>query len=691
MKRVVGRVFLDKELDKIVIDAEPHVMSKVRALFTKSQKGSKGKYTHKTIWLSPTMFNYRDVDWIMQRYPMDCDKDTLYEVTMQSKKYDALYEDISSADKDYNLKLSPQALDMTVTLRDHQVAFNNMAKKVKRILLADKMGLGKTIGSLSLLVEPERRPALIVVPPTLCTQWETVVKEVLPGISTHVIRGFKNYELPEAEILITSYNRLSPWQDTLNSIYFPTMICDEIHELRHLDTGKREAAVSLSEKVDMFLGLSGTPIFNYGSEIWSVLDVISPGCLGDRYEFLSEWCDSWDRTVHEPATLNSFLKAQGLMLRRTPEEVGLQFGDLSKTVCTIDSDIKELEKVQNIAKTLALSVLSGNINDAAESSRELDWKLRHATGVAKAKPAAEFVKMLLEEEKKVVVTVWHRDVYDILMKELKRFNPVMFSGSETVKQKEDALKRFIDGDSRVFLISLRSGAGIDGLQKACNTIVHAELDWSPHVMDQLNARLDRDGQVNHVNAYYLTIPDGSDPFMIQTLNVKRSQHDGLIEGKTTEAEVMENQADTNRIKKLAESYLKSIGEEIPEAVEETGLLKDVAEAIRNIKLPHTSEDEMQEVLENYLPTKLPDAKIEREYKVTKRSRLDFLVTRGNEKIAIECKINAFKRADVYRQVRRYVEEIQVDALALVAPWNAIPSFVVDETPVVVIDTSINAI
>lgn len=689
--RKVGIVSYDIDMDKIVIDAEPHVMSKVRALFTKSQKGSRGQYTHKTIWLSPTMFNYRDVDWILQRYPMDCDSETLEKITSESKRYDKLYEDISDADKDYDFKVSPEAIEMSVTLRDHQVSFNNMARKVTRILLADKMGLGKTIGSLSLLVESNRRPALIVVPPTLCTQWETVIKEVLPTTSTHVIRGFKNYDLPDVEILITSYNRLNKWQDVLNSISFKTIIADEIHELRHLETAKREAMQSLSEKVEMFIGLSGTPIFNYGSEIWSVLDVISPGCLGSRGEFLSEWCDSWDRTVHEPATLNSFLKSQGLMLRRTPQEVGLNFGDMSKTVCTIDSDIKELEKIQNVAKTLALSVLSGNINDAAESSRELDWKLRHATGVAKAKPAAEFVKMLLEEEEKVVVTVWHRDVYDILMKELKKFNPVMFSGSESIKQKEEALKRFISGDSRVFLISLRSGAGIDGLQKSCNTIVHAELDWSPHVMDQLNARLDRDGQVNHVNAYYLTIPDGADPFMIQTLNVKRSQHDGLIEGKTTNEEVMENQADTNRIKKMAESYLKSIGEEIPEAVEETGLAKDIADAIRNIKLPHSSEDEMQEVLESYLPTKLIGATIEREYKVSKRSRLDFLVTRGEEKVAIECKINSFKRADVYRQVRRYAEEIKVDAVALVAPWNGIPSFIVDETPVLVLDTSINSI
>ena len=688
-KKTVGKIY--KILNKIVIDAEPYVMSKIRVLFKQSQNGDRGEYTHKTVLLSPTLTNYRDIDWIMSRYPMTCDECLLSQIKSKSKEYDDLYRTISDADKNYELDISPQALNMTVTLRDHQVSFNNMAKKVKRILLADRMGLGKTISSLSLLVEPERRPALIIVPPTLCSQWDSVIKEVIPGMSTHIIKGLKNYELPNVEVLITSYNRLNRWQDVLNNIGFKTIIADEIHELRHLETAKRLATQSLSETTEMFLGLSGTPIFNYGSEIWSVLDVIKPKCLGDRSEFMGEWCDSWNRKVLEPTTLNGFLKSQGLMLRRNPEEVGLIFGKLNKTVCTIDSDLKELKKIQNVAKTLALSVLSGNIKNVSESSREFDWKLRHATGIAKAKPAAEFIKMLLEEEEKVVVTLWHRDCYDILMKELKDYYPVMFSGSESIKQKQDSLNKFINGNSRILLISLRSGAGLDGLQKVCNTIVHAELDWSPHVMDQLNSRLDRDGQVKLVNSYYLTIPDGSDPCMIETLNVKRNQHDGLIEGKIAKIDVLENQTDINRVKKMAEKYLQSIGEEIPEIIQESGLLKEISDSIRNIRLPHNSEDEMQLVLEKYLPTKLVNATIEREYQISKRSRLDFLVYNNNEKIAIECKINAFKRADVYRQVRRYIEEANINAVVLVAPWNGINSFIIDNVPVIVIDTSINSI
>jgi hypothetical protein len=300
--------------------------------------------------------------------------------------------------------------------------------------------------------------------------------------------------------------------------------------------------------------------------------------------------------------------------------------------------------------------------------------------------------MIVENGEKVVLAGWHRDVYDIWLKELEDLKPVMFTGSETTKQKDDAVKAFVEGDSKVFIISLRSGAGLDGLQHACSTVVFGELDWSPHVCDQVLARVDRDGQTKHVQAYYLTIADGSDPFMIGLNGDKRSQHDGLIEGKQSEANLLADvSSGKNRIKEMAEAYLKSIGEEIPEAIPEVGLLGELSFLIRRIKLPTNTEEEMQEALNSILMENVKTAKVEREFKITKKSRLDFLVSNGDEKIAIELKVNSTKRQEVYRQVRRYIEEGQITALILVAPWNGIESFKIDGISVIVIDTNINHI
>lgn len=673
----------------LLVDAEPHVMQRIRKIFDNSQNvWERGRYTHKPIRFPFTLSACRDLVWLLDRYRFEISTGLLKRIQGKSDEYDAILKAVSDSDKDFLYRISPDAIPLGLPLRDHQIQFTNMFTKVRRMLLADKMGTGKTPSGISVLCEPERRPAIIVVPTHLCTQWDREVKRFLPGATTHVIRGFKNYELPKVDVVITSYNRLAPWQDILISPEnkFKTLIMDEVHELRHTGTGKRNICAKLSETVQYCLGMSGTPIYNQGDEIYSVLDVISPDCLGSKDEFESEWCN-WGK-VYEPATLNHFLKSQGLMLRRTAEDIGLTFGEASKHIYTIDSDLDKLQEIQNVAKLLALSVLSGNVGEDSESSREFDWKLRHATGVAKARPVAEFVKMLVEQGEKVLLAGWHRDVYDIWLKELKDLNPVMYTGSETIKEKDEAVQKFIEGKANVFIISLRSGSGLDGLQKVCSTVVLGELDWSPHVMDQVVARLDRDGQTKHVQAYYLTIADGADPFMIQVLGGKRSQHDGLIEGKQSETEVIKT-GNNDRIKEMAKAYLTSIGEEIPEAVPEVGLLGDVTRLVKTLKLPNNTEEEMQEALYTALKDVFPQ--VEREYKVTKRSRLDFMIGDFNEKVAIECKIDSTNRAEVYRQVRRYVEEGNITSLVLVAPWHGIRAFKVDNIPVIIVDTNINAI
>lgn len=675
----------------LIVDAEPHVMQRIRKLFDNaSNTWERGKFSHKPIKFPSTMAACRDLIWLLDRYTLEVAPELLKSIQEKADQYDQILANVANADQDGSYRISKDALKLALPLRDHQIKFNNMFSKMKRMLLADTMGLGKTPSGISVLCEPERRPALIIVPPNLCTQWEREVKRFLPDASTHVIRGFKNYDLPKVDVLITSYNRIGPWQDVLftEEYKFKTIIMDEVHELRHTSTAKRHHCFQLAENVEYCLGMSGTPIFNMGDEIYSVLDVIKPGCLGSKDEFESEWCN-WGK-VHEPATLNHFLKQQGLFLRRTPEQVGLKFGEASKHVYTIDSDLEKLKEVQNVAKLLALSVLSGNVGEDSDSAREFDWKLRHATGVAKAKPVAEFVKMLVEQGEKVVLAGWHRDVYDVWMKELAHCNPVMYTGSESIKEKDAAVKKFVEGNAQVFIISLRSGAGLDGLQRACNTLVFGELDWSPHVMDQVVARLDRDGQARHVNAYYLNIADGADPFMISVLSDKRSQHDGLVEGKQSEGLALATPASKDRVKEMAASYLKSIGEEVPEPVPEEGFLGDLAALLRRTRLPNNTEEEMQEALAQILQEHVKDL-VQREYKFSKRSRIDFLISRGDERIAIECKINQTGRPEVYRQVRRYVEEGNVKALILMAPWNGIPSFRVEGTPVIVIDTSINSI
>ena len=181
--------------------------------------------------------------------------------------------------------------------------------------------------------------------------------------------------------------------------------------------------------------------------------------------------------------------------------------------------------------------------------------MRQITGLAKAPYVAEFVRMLIEGGSgPVVLFGWHRDVYGIWEERLREYSPVRFTGSESVKQKQDNLEKFLRGESQVLMMSLRSGSGVDGLQGVSSTVVIGELDWSPGAIEQCIGRVSRDGQKESVFVYYLTAADGADPVMVDVLGIKRGQIEGVRDPKAPLMEM--GRADPDHIKKLAEAYVK---------------------------------------------------------------------------------------------------------------------------------------
>ncbi len=190
------------------------------------------------------------------------------------------------------------------------------------------------------------------------------------------------------------------------------------------------------------------------------------------------------------------------------------------------------------------------------ASSELSNTLRQATGVDKAPYVAAFVRMLVEEHgEPVVLFGWHREVYGIWLEMLEDLNPAMYTGSESPAKKGAEMARFMDGDTDVLIISLRSGQGLDGLQRRCATAVIGELDWSPAVIEQCVGRVARDGQERAVFAYYLISKFGSDPIMVDVLGLKKAQLEGVND--PTKREKVIREVDPDHVKKLASAYLKN--------------------------------------------------------------------------------------------------------------------------------------
>jgi hypothetical protein len=167
-----------------------------------------------------------------------------------------------------------------------------------------------------------------------------------------------------------------------------------------------------------------------------------------------------------------------------------------------------------------------------------------------------FLQMLLEDsDDHVLCYLWHRQVYEIIgnMLDKAKIPYAMFTGSESPAKKAKEKERFVSGECRLMLMSLRAGAGVDGLQDVCSTTVHGELDWSPGVHEQGIGRVYRDGQKKPVNAWFLHTHDGSDPLIMEVCGIKREQIEGI---KNPGADVIEElQIDRNKAMDLARRIL----------------------------------------------------------------------------------------------------------------------------------------
>jgi hypothetical protein len=250
------------------------------------------------------------------------------------------------------------------------------------------------------------------------------------------------------------------------------------------------------------------------------------------------------------------------MIRHTREQVGRELPPIIRVPHRIGSDRAALDSVENSAAELARLILQQNETERGQkwlASEQLNSMLRQATGIAKAPYVADFVRILVESGERVVLCGWHREVYAIWNAKLADLQPIMYTGSETAAAKLKAKESFVNGESNILMLSLRSGAGLDGLQEVASSIVFGELDWSPGVHEQCIGRVARDGQKKSVVAYFLVADDGADPVIAEALGLKREQIEGIRNPDQDLIEKLDTSGD--RTRRLAEFYLKRLADQ----------------------------------------------------------------------------------------------------------------------------------
>lgn len=526
--RTYGTLSYNRRSKCWTVKADPSVTEMCKRLFPGSAGSRRGEAR-----FTAHRRNVGELCWLMLRFPLEISpRDrALWDRAVADAREHAVRQAIAARLPE---RMSPPEGTFTGELRPFQQEGLAFLLRHDRCLLADEMGLGKTVQALAYLASTQAFPALVIPPAHLTRNWTEEAARFLrirgetPRV--HVIRGLKPYALPEADVYIMHYLLLRGWKDALPSLGFKAVIFDEVQELRHAGTEKYSAASLLSEGCERVIGLSGTPIYNTGGEIWNVINILDFHFLGDWESFSREWCYGYgNAVVVKPELLGDYLRREGMMLRRTKQEVLRELPPKRRAVQELDwNDKLYAQLMAPVLPEVIRWKTDGTLTASARAMLEesISQHVRQATGIAKAPYVCQFVRALLDAGEKVLLFAHHHAVMDIYKQELRQYRPGFITGRETVAMKADAVDRFMSGKTDVLCISLRAASGLNLQRATC--VVFGELDWSPAVHSQAEDRAHRMGQEDSLLCYYLVAPQGSDAAMQEALGLKVSQFVGLM-------------------------------------------------------------------------------------------------------------------------------------------------------------------
>lgn len=515
-----------------------------------------------------TEHNVKKIKWIMERYPLEIRSKFIWQrktkhMIIPKKKYTRIEK----------LRKANPGQQFRGTLFDFQrEGLDFLVKTSGNALLADDMGLGKTIQTLAYLAtEKQTFPALIVAPLVTLTNWQREIEKFLKKKSRNgkivedshptstLIRTGKSQDLGKHDFYIINYDLLYKRIGDLAKLNIKTIVCDEVQHLRSKSTKKYAAVKELAslESVKYRIGLSGTPIYNRGSEIWPIVDILRPGLLGSFEEFCEYFCyvnEKGKAIVLESkrTSLGDELRKH-VMLRRKKSDVLKELKEKVRYKEFIDSDINyyhaELDKIWKRLEEEQMTAVSAF--DKFSAYKRAIQSERQAAGIAKLPHVIEFVKNIMEIEESVVVFCHHKAIHELLHKSLQEYSPSAIIGGQTDKERQDGIDRFQNGETKLLIAGLRAGNVGINLSRA-RYVIFAELDWSPAIHRQAEDRLHRIGQKNTVFAYYLIGNGTLDDHVANVLIDKSYEIDAIMDEKV---EAFEN-------KEKAELILAQIHDKI---------------------------------------------------------------------------------------------------------------------------------
>jgi hypothetical protein len=463
-----------------------------------------------------------------------------------------------------------------VTAKKHSGFVYDLSVPETHNYIANGLVAHNTVQTLAYVAtEQNTFPTLIVAPLVTLQNWQREIEKFMKRKSRNgrivddetptstIIRVGKSEDLGKYDFYIINYELLFKRYKDLAKLNIRTIVCDEVQNLRSKTTQKYQAIKKLSalESVKYRVGLSGTPIYNRGSEIWPIVDILRPGLLGSFKEFCEYFCYINEKgkaivLENKRESLRNMLQKH-VMLRRKKTDVLSELKEKIRYKEIIDADIayynnelaKIWQKLENERKEAQTAF------DASTAYQRAIQSERQAAGVAKLPHVINFVKNIMEIEESVVVFCHHKAIHSLLHQSLAEFRPSSIIGGQTDKDRQQQIDSFQNGDTKLMIAGLRAGNVGINLTRA-RYVIFAELDWSPAIHLQAEDRLHRIGQKSTVFAYYLIGNGTLDEHVAKVLVDKSYEIDAIMDNKV---ESFEN-------KEKAELILAQIHDKINSAM-----------------------------------------------------------------------------------------------------------------------------
>ncbi|MHB9012333.1 MAG: SNF2-related protein [Ignavibacteriaceae bacterium] len=466
-------------------------------------------------------------------------------------------EHISRLNSFDKIKKQKLPVEINTTLRHYQKSGYDWFYFLKEFgfggILADDMGLGKTIQALALLSKEkkENRTSLIVAPTSVVFNWVNEVKKFTPGLKILNHTGgarikettdhFENYDA-----VITSYSIVLREAEALSQTKFYYIILDESQKIKNPLSKTAKAIKMLS--AEHKLCLTGTPVENNLSELWSQFNFLNPGLLGS----LSKFQENFSTPIHKQNDKSASEHLRKLIypfiLRRTKDVVAKELPEKTEIIHYCEME-PEQEKIYNLWRNSIRDELMEEISrngikksgfKVIEGLLRLRQICNHPVLVNKSygkksgkfEEFKELAEKVIEDGHKVLVFSQFVQMLDIIKAYLEKQNINYEYLTGSVIDREKHVNNFQNNDDvKIFLISLKAG-GFGLNLTAADYVFHYDPWWNPAVEAQATDRTHRIGQDKHVFVYKFITKNSVEEKILLLQDKKRKLVEDIITSET---------------------------------------------------------------------------------------------------------------------------------------------------------------